>query len=73
MPANRAYHLAADHWSYNEKVLKAALLVSQADANEEFIDKILYLCKTLYIESAVHFYGHAQEDISSVQTNQGDK
>jgi hypothetical protein len=65
MPASREYQLATDHWSYNEKILKAALLVSQGDVSEEFLDKILYLCKTLYIESAIHFYGHAKEDLTN--------
>jgi hypothetical protein len=65
MPASREYQLATDHWMYNEKILKAALLVSQGDVSEEFLDKILYLCKTLYIESAIHFYGHAKEDLTS--------
>ena len=65
MPASREYQLAINHWIYNEKILKAALLVSQGEVNEEFLDKILFLCKTLYIESAMHFYNHAKEDLTS--------
>jgi hypothetical protein len=62
MPPNREIQLTQDHWNYNEKVLRAALTLRFKTSED--LDYVLALCKVLYIESGIHFYRHAKEDLS---------